>query len=104
MRGEGEFADVGEGIWTAFGCVSTQAEQIIVFFTRLSLGIAGGFALLQMLYASFMITTSAANVQKASQAKDTFTAAVTGLLFIIFSVSILQFIGVQVLQIPGLGQ
>lgn len=104
MQGEGEFAGVGEGIWTAFGCVSTQAEQIIVFFTRISLGIAGIFALLQMVSASFMIATSAADVQKASKAKDTFTSAITGILFIIFSVSILQFIGVRVLQIPGLGQ
>ena len=63
----------------------------------------GGIALLMILSAGFTMTISQGNAQKTAQAKEMMTAAVTGLLFIIFSVTILQFIGYSILKIPGFG-
>ncbi len=92
-----------EGIWTAIGCIKKEPEEIVGKLIRLGLGIGGGVALLMILSAGFMLTVSQGNPQKTGQAKEMVTAAVTGLLFIIFSVTILQFIGFSVLKIPGFG-
>ncbi|MCA9368758.1 hypothetical protein KC721_00535 [Candidatus Woesebacteria bacterium] len=95
--------DGTEGIWTAVGCIKRQPEEILGRFIRLGIGIGGGVALLMILSAGFQLTISQGNAQKTAQAKEMVTAAITGLLFIIFSVTILQFIGFSILKIPGFG-
>ena len=95
--------DGEDGIWTAIGCISREPEEIVGKLIRLGLSMGGGIALLMILSAGFTLTVSQGNPQKAGQAKEMITAAVTGLLFIIFSVTILQFIGFSVLKIPGFG-
>jgi hypothetical protein len=72
-------------------------------FIEIGLGVGGGICLLMTLAAGFMITTSQGDPKQFNEAKDMITSAIVGLLFIIFSVFILQFIGVTVLQIPGFG-
>jgi hypothetical protein len=64
--------------------------------------LAGGFALLLLLYGSFLLATSAGNPDQVQKAQDVIGSAVTGLLFIVFSVVILRIIGVDILGIPGL--
>lgn len=91
------------GIWTAVGCIKTTPTAIIHEFMRISLGLAGGVALLMILAAGLLFTTSQGDVKRTGHAKELLTSAVVGLLFIIFSVTILQFIGVSILQIPGFG-
>ena len=78
-------------------------EQIAGELIRLGLSIGGGIGLLMILGAGFIFSTSQGDPKRVGDAKDLMTAAVTGLLFIIFSVTILQFIGFSVLQIPGFG-
>ena len=51
-----------------------------------------------------MFTTSQGDPKRASEARELITSAVLGLVFIIFSVTLLQFIGVTVLHIPGFGE
>ena len=92
-----------KGIWTAFGCVNRAPEQIAGELIRLGLSIGGGIGLLMILGAGFIFSTSQGDPKRVGDAKDLMTAAVTGLLFIIFPVNILQFIGFSVLQIPGFG-
>ncbi|NCN51331.1 MAG: hypothetical protein GW762_02725 [Candidatus Pacebacteria bacterium] len=95
--------DGTEGIWTAIGCISKEPQEILGRFIRLGISMGGGIALLMILSAGFTMTISQGNAQKTAQAKEMMTAAVTGLLFIIFSVTILQFIGYSILKIPGFG-
>lgn len=95
--------DGTEGIWTAVGCISKEPEEILGRFIRLGISMGGGIALLMILSAGFTMTVSQGNAQKTAQAKEMMTAAITGLLFIIFSVTILQFIGFSILKIPGFG-
>ncbi len=95
--------DIG-GIWTAVGCIPTDPMQMIKVLLRIGLLIGGGVALLIILAGSFILSTSSGDPKKTSEAKEMISSALIGLVFIIFSVSILQLIGVQILRIPGFGQ
>ncbi len=92
-----------KGVWTAIGCIPTNRDSIFKVLMQLGLGLGGGFALITILAASFQLSVSQGDPKQTGDAKDKITAAVIGLLFIIFSITILQFIGVKVLQIPGFG-
>lgn len=89
-------------IYTAFGCMRVSGAGLTEDLVRLLLGIVGGIALLSILAAAFLLTTSQGEVSKVKQAKELITASVSGILFIIFSIMALNFIGVTVLRIPGL--
>lgn len=93
----------GEYIFTAVGCVGVSGKALAADIIKLLLGIAGGVALLSFLNAAFKLTISRGDSTKVKEAKELVTAAVTGLLFIIFSVIIMEFVGVRILHIPGLG-
>lgn len=89
------------GIWTSLGCIETGPTQMITAIMRIGLGMAGGVALLIILSSGLMLTLSQGEPKQTAEARDRLTAAIVGLLFILFSVTILQFIGVNLLQIPG---
>ncbi len=95
--------DAGEHIYTAVGCLQLSQTGLVADLIRLLLGIAGGVALLAILLSAFTFSTSQGDSNKVKRAKEMMTAAVSGLFFIIFSVIVLNFIGVQILRIPGLG-
>jgi hypothetical protein len=92
-----------KGIWTAVGCVETDPTKMTATVMKVALSVAGGVTILVILAAGFLFSTSQGDPKRTSEAKEMMTSAVVGLLFIIFSVTILQFIGVNVLQIPGFG-
>ncbi|MDQ5950808.1 MAG: hypothetical protein QG639_84, partial [Patescibacteria group bacterium] len=91
------------GVWTAVGCISRNPVHITERLIQVGLGMGGGVALIMTLAGSFILTTSQGDPQKANTAKEMITNSVIGLLFVIFSVVILQFIGVTILRIPGFG-
>jgi len=91
------------GIWTAIGCISQDPRSLVSKLINFGVGISGGIALLIILTSAFSLTTSQGDVKKTTDAKEWLTAAVIGLIFIILSVSILEFIGSTVLRIPGFG-
>lgn len=92
-----------EGIWTAIGCIKRDPTEIVQNLLKVGLGMGGGVALLMILAAGFLYSISQGDPKRTGEAKELITAAITGLLFIIFSVVILQFIGYTVLKIPGFG-
>jgi hypothetical protein len=89
-------------IWTGIGCISTDPKDFAVQFLQLAIGIAGGIALLLMVYGSFLVSTSAGDPKKSEEGKEIITGTIAGLLFIIFSAILLRLIGVEILSIPGL--
>lgn len=93
------------GIWTGFGCIYTNIGNFIVknvFGT--ALGFAGIAAILLIIYSAFLILTSSGDPEKLKKAKELLTSCLTGLVFIILSVFILKFIGVDILGIPKFGK
>jgi hypothetical protein len=91
------------GVWTAIGCIPTEPQGIIQTIIQLGLGIGGGVTLLLILAGAFRLSVSQGDPKQAEEAREQITSAVIGLLFIIFSVAMLRFIGVSFLQIPGFG-
>lgn len=92
-----------EGVWTAVGCIERTPQSIVKRFLEIGLGVGGGICLLMCLAAGFMLTTSQGDPKQVSEAREMVTSAIIGLLFIIFSVFLLQFIGVTIFNIPGFG-
>jgi len=91
------------GINTALGCVNVSSIQNLVdWFFKNFLGIGGGIALILMIMGSLKIIISGGDPEKVKEGKSLITSAISGLLFMIFSLFLLRFIGVDVLHLPGL--
>ncbi len=95
----------GEGeIDTAIGCIPvSNTKEFARFYLRWGLGIGGGVALILIVIAGLQITTSAGDPKKLQAGKELLTAAIMGLVLLIFSAFILRLIGVDILKIPGFG-
>ena len=93
-----------QGIWTAVGCIPSSPESVIKVVITIGLALGGGVVLIMILVGSFMLSVSQGDPNKTKEAKEIITSAIIGLLFVIFSVTILQFIGVSILHIPGFGE
>ncbi len=96
-----DFAAKPVGFWTGLGCLSTNPFGAVAQLTFFMLGVSGVFILFQILIGAFTMLTSKGNPQGVQDAKKRITNSVIALLFIIFSVTILQFIGVGILKLPG---
>ncbi|MDO8551428.1 MAG: hypothetical protein Q7S03_02000 [bacterium] len=89
-------------LFTAIGCIDVSSpNSFIAWLLRFALGIGGGIAFLLMLFGVFQIITSSGNPDRLKAGQEQITSAIMGLLMIIFSVFLLQLIGVQILDIPG---
>lgn len=92
-------------VWTALGCIPTNSLNA---FIRWALNkivfVASGIAFLLMVFGAIQILTSAGNPEKVKAGSELITSALSGLLFIILSFFLLKLIGVDILQIPGLGK
>jgi hypothetical protein len=68
------------------------------------LSIAGGISIVLIMISGYKMMVSQGEPEKIKDAKEQLTAAIIGLLFIIFSLVILQIIGVNILNLPGFGK
>lgn len=94
----------GNGLWTGMGCLPLDITTLITSFVLTTgIGIGGGFALLCIIYAAFMMQSSQGNPEKLKKAQEMITSCIMGLMLIIFSVFIMKLIGVNILRIPGFG-
>lgn len=93
---------------TALGCISTEVtpngsgNSFFSAIIKIAVGLGGGLALLLMLYGVFIVTTSAGIPDKLKEGQEIITSAISGLIFILLSVFLLNFIGIKVLSLPGL--
>lgn len=100
---KGEVCDGGKGILTAIGCIPTDPNEFINALMRVAAFGGGGIALLLMIFGAIQMVSSAGNPETLKKGQETFTAAIIGLLFIIFATLLLQIIGVDILSLPGFG-
>lgn len=92
----------GKGIWTAIGCVESDLSSFIKnTVLGWGIGLAGGLAMLCLIYSAFTMQSSQGNPEKLKKAQEMLTSCIMGLLLIIFSVFILKLIGVDILKLPG---
>lgn len=90
------------GVWTGVGCMGSNIGSFIQeTLLGWGVGLAGGISMLCIMYAAFMMQTSGGEAEKIKKAQQLMTSCITGLMLIIFSVFILQLIGVRILRIPG---
>lgn len=87
---------------TAVGCISYNSSGVIANQALLiAIGVGGGVALLLLAYAGFMIMTSSGNPDRLQAGRELLTSALAGVILIVFSVFLLEIIGVDILRIPG---
>src|SRR3990167_7011267 len=85
---------------TAIGCIPIGDQNSLAgVFLRWAIGIGGGVAFILIIVAGFQMTTSSVDPKKLQASKELLTSAIGGLLLLIFSVFLLELIGVKVLGI-----
>ena len=89
-----------QGIQTALGCIPTSTAPFVNYVLKRAVSIGGGIAFILMLVGAFVLITSAGNPESVKKGKDIITSAIVGLLFIIFAIFLLKFIGVDILKLP----
>lgn len=96
---------VGTGkAYTALGCIPTDLPTFLKdYLFTIGLGFAGGIAFLLMLWGGFTILISQGDAHKIQEGREIIVSAGVGLLFIIFSIVILQIIGKDILHLPFIG-
>ena len=84
--------------------IETTPAGFVKSVFSIVLGLAGGLAILLIIYSGYQLIESRGNPEKLEAAREQLRSAIIGLLFIIFSLVIIQAIGVDILRIPGFGR
>lgn len=87
---------------TALGDINV--ENPVNFIEKLFailLSISGGIALVIIIISGYRFVVSRGDAEKVKNAREAMTSAIVGLIFIIFSLAILQVITVDIFHIPG---
>lgn len=89
--------------YTPFDCLPTNdPNKFAQWIMRFSLGIGGGIALIMAIFGGIGVITFGGDTKKLQASRERITAAVTGLLFIIFAVFFLEIVGTKILNLPGM--
>jgi hypothetical protein len=91
-----------EGVMTAIGCIPTEPKTLVEGILKFISVASGGIALLLMILAALSMITAEGNPDTIKKAQEKFYSAIIGLLLVIFSVLLMQVIGVDILGIQEL--
>ncbi len=94
------FPGIPSVIETPLGTVNTNAAGLTTAILRLAIGIAGGVAFLLLISGAFRLIFSAGNPESIQQGREVITAAIIGLIVVVFSVFLLRLIGISILGLP----
>ena len=92
--------DANPMIFTGLGCIPTSTEGFTAALLIFLAGISGAVALIIMLIGTIQIMTGGDNAEQVKKGKELFTGAITGLVFIIFSVTLLKIVAGDIIQLP----
>ena len=91
------------GLLTGIGCVPLELGKFVgIFVLQIGIGFAGVAAFAVFVVSAIQMQLSGGDPKRIQSAQQQMTSAIAGLVLIIFSVFILRFIGITILQIPGL--
>ena len=99
--GGGAGACTSAQVDTALGCIPTDPQELVKWILKYAILMGGGIAFLLSVFGGVSIILAGGNPEKINSGKEIIGSALTGLLFIIFSVFLLRFIGFDILQLPG---
>lgn len=91
------------GIPTALGCVPTDLLEFITGFVQWSVGIGAVVNLLVIIYSSVLFITGGHDPKKVQSARETLTASLAGLVFILLCIVFINYIGDTLLNLGPLG-
>ena len=90
-------------VYTAFGCIPYQpagfASKTLTWGTLLGAGVS----FLVILFAAFQLATSGGDKTKIQAARELVIAALTALILFVIALTLLNFLGIKVLNLVGLG-
>lgn len=89
-----------DSVSTGLGNISTDPNTLIETILTLAIGVAGGIAFLLIVYGGFRLVFSQGDPKAVQEGRDIITSAIVGLIIIIFSVFILNLIGISILGLP----
>ena len=89
-----------DGTPTGLGEIPTDPTCLTKWILGNAIILGGGIAFILSMYGGITIILAAGNPEKINEGKQIIGAALSGLLFIIFSVFLLRFIGIDILQLP----
>ncbi len=92
------------GCDTAIGRIPTDPKLFTGSIMQYILGFSGITALILIILGGYELITSQGDETKVKAARERITSAIIGLLFIIFSATFLQILGIDILNLPGLGK
>lgn len=90
-------------IHTAIGCIPILIGPFMSTALRWGIGLAGGVIIIVLIIASIMIAGASGDPKKVQAGREMIMAALGGLILVVFSVLILNIIGVRILNIGDLG-
>jgi len=90
----------GDCVDTPLGCLPTDMADFAEKFVSIATGIAGGLAFLLMVFGAYRLIFSGGDPEAVQQGRQVITAAIIGLVIIIFAVFILRLIGITILGLP----
>lgn len=86
---------------TAIGTFNADTQTFTKSILRLLLSISGGILLILIIINGYKLMTSQGDPEKIKDAREGIIAAIAGILLIIFAITILQIITVDIIGIPG---
>ena len=98
---EAGFGSSATGVITGIGCIPTEPINLVRWILKYAILMGGGIAFLLSVFGGVSIILAGGNPEKINAGKEIISSALTGLLFIVFSVFLLRLIGLDILQLPG---
>lgn len=89
----------GDCVNTPIGCIPTEGGAFARWILGVGIELGILVAALLIIIGGFQVVSSTGDPERLADAKSRITAAVAGLLFILFSVIILRIIGVEIIGI-----
>lgn len=93
----------GETCDTAIGPITIEPTAFINAILKLVMGIVGGIVVIMTILAGYQVMTSSGDPQKLAATKELIVSIITGVVLIVFSLVLLQAIGIDILGLPPLG-
>jgi hypothetical protein len=98
--------------FSVFGCIKTDlsdftqtgaASSLVQVLLNLIFMMAGGIALLYIIYGAYLVMTSQADPERLAYGKRVVVGSIVGLILVLSSVFIVNLLAAGVLRLPGFG-